>query len=294
VPQIRAARSCKVRTDVPIPPAPSLDRFVHEIEDLHELWTYLNPYMLYGKHLGFKGNFAELLREHDPKAVELHALIDAAKGHALEFMQARAVWQFFEAERDGNTIHLFAPSASTPLHSFAFPRQPKADGLCLSDYVLGPYEGRRDHVALFVVSAGEGVRARSAQATERGEFFLAHALQAIAVETAEASAEWLHRRLREDWGFPDPADLSMQQRFTAHYRGKRYSPGFPACPNLDDQQGIWKLLRPAEIGVSLTENMMMDPEASVSALVFHHPDCTFFSAEDARASGGSPEDAPVC
>ena len=69
-------------------------------------------------------------------------------------------------------------------------------------------------------------------------------------------------------------------RFTSRYRGKRYSFGYPACPNLEDQAGIWMLLRPEEIGVQLTEGMMMDPEASVSALVFHHPDCTYFTVGD--------------
>jgi len=277
------ARSSRVRTGLEIPRAPSLDRRVREVSDLREIWTYLNPYMLYGKHLGFKGNFPELLREHDPKAVELHALMESAKDRAGEFMKVRTVWRFFGVEPDGNTIHLFAPGAETPLHSFTFPRQPRPDGLCLSDYVLEPRGNERDHVALFVVTAGEGVRERAEDAKRRGEYFLAHALQAIAVETAEAAAEWLHRNLREDWGFADSAELTMQQRFTANYRGKRFSPGYAACPNLDDQQGIWKLLRPEEIGVSLTENMMMDPEASVSALVFHHPDCIFFSAADARA-----------
>jgi 5-methyltetrahydrofolate--homocysteine methyltransferase len=102
-------------------------------------------------------------------------------------------------------------------------------------------------------------------------------LQALALETAEGCAEWLHRRIREDWGFPDPPELTMPQRFVSHYRGKRYSFGYPACPDLEDQAGIWKLLRPEEIGVELTEGFMMDPEASVSALVFHHPDCTYFS-----------------
>ncbi len=282
-----AARTSRVRTGLAIPPALSLDRCVREVTDLREIWTYLNSFMLYGKHLGFRENFAERLREHDPKAIELYELMEAAKEKASAFMTVRAVWQFFEAERDGNAIHLFAPGCGSPLHSFAFPRQPKPDGLCLSDYVLDAHQSERDHVALFVVTAGEGVRGHSEQARQSGEFFLAHALQAIAIETAEAAAEWLHRTLREDWGFPDPPDLTMHQRFTAHYRGKRYSPGFPACPNLDDQQGIWKLLRPEEIGVSLTENMMMDPEASVSALVFHHPDCTFFSAADDRSSPGS-------
>jgi len=165
------------------------------------------------------------------------------------------------------------------MHTFRFGRQPKADGLCLSDYILDPLGGLRDHLALFVVTAGEGVRQRSEEAKERGEFLLAHGLQALAIETAEAAAEWLHRRIREDWGFADPPATTMQQRFTSRYHGKRYSFGYPACPNLDDQQGIWKLLRPEEIGVELTEGMMMEPEASVSALVFHHPDCVYFTAQ---------------
>jgi 5-methyltetrahydrofolate--homocysteine methyltransferase len=153
----------------------------------------------------------------------------------------------------------------------------------LSDYVLPPDASGRDHIALFVVTAGEGVRERAESAKEAGEYFRSHALQALALETAEAAAEWLHRRLREDWGFPDPPGLTMRERLSARYRGKRYSFGYPACPNLDDQEGIWKLLRPEEIGVRLTEGMMMEPEASVSALVFHHPDCTYFSVAEVDA-----------
>jgi 5-methyltetrahydrofolate--homocysteine methyltransferase len=140
-------------------------------------------------------------------------------------------------------------------------------------------------MALFVVTAGEEVRRRSEEAKEAGQFLKAHAIQAIAIETAEGAAEYLHRRIREDWGFPDPDDMTMQQRFTSRYRGKRYSFGYPACPNLDDQQGIWKLLSPGEIGVELTEGMMMEPEASVSALVFHHPDCAYFTAGSGDGGG---------
>ena len=110
--------------------------------------------------------------------------------------------------------------------------------------------------------------------------------QALAIETAEGAAEWLHRRIREDWGFPDPPTMTMQDRFTSRYRGKRYSFGYPACPNLEDQQGLFALLKPEEIGVHLTEGFMMDPEASVSAMVFHHPDCSYFTASDA-----GPKDA---
>ena len=274
------ARSPKVRTDIPIPVAPTLERKVRSVPHLAEVWSYINPHMLYGRHLGFKGNFEKLLQEHDQKALDLFHDMEGVKQRAAGFMKVRCVWQFFEAERDGNSIHLFAPDGASPIHTFHFSRQAKSDGLCLSDYVLDPVDGRRDHVVLFVVTAGEGVRERSEEAKEKGEFFYSHALQALALETAEGCAEWLHRRIREDWGFPDPPSMTMHERFTSRYHGKRYSFGYPACPRLDDQAGIWKLLQPEEIGVQLTEGFMMDPEASVSAIVFHHPDCSYFTAAE--------------
>ncbi len=81
--------------------------------------------------------------------------------------------------------------------------------------------------------------------------------------------------------------MSMPERFTSRYRGKRYSFGYPACPNLEDQTGLFALLQPEEIGVKLTEGFMMDPEASVSALVFQHPDCAYFTASDAQDSAAN-------
>ena len=276
------ARSSKVRADLPIPQAPYLERKVRAVPHLTEVWNYINPFMLYGRHLGFKGNFEKRLLERDEKALALYHDVEAVKEWAAPFMRVRAVWQFFEAERDGDRIHLFAPGGSQPIHTFSFGRQNRNDGLCLSDYILDPVNGARDHLVLFAVTAGEGIRDRSEEAKKAGEFLRAHALQALAIETAEATAEWVHRRIREDWGFPDPATMTMQDRFTSRYRGKRYSFGYPACPNLEDQQGLFALLKPEDIGIQLTEGMMMDPEASVSAIVFQHPDCAYFSAAEAE------------
>jgi 5-methyltetrahydrofolate--homocysteine methyltransferase len=258
-------RSSHVRILPPLP-APYPDRKVRDVPQLQEIWSYINPQMLYVRHLGFKSNFEKALAARDPKALELHNLVEDVKAEAAKFMKVKAVWQFFEAEAEGNSLKL-------PGHTFHFRRQRKPDGLCLSDYINPP----RDSLALFVVGAGTGIRERSEQYKAKGEYLKSHALQALAIETAEGCAEWLHRRIREDWGFPDPADMTMIDRFTTKYRGRRYSFGYPACPALEDQAGIWKLLKPEEIGVSLTEGYMMDPEASVSALVFHHPDCTYFS-----------------
>jgi 5-methyltetrahydrofolate--homocysteine methyltransferase len=134
----------------------------------------------------------------------------------------------------------------------------------------------RDNLAIFVVGTGEGVREVAERWKAQGEYLKSHAFQALAIESAEAYAEWLHQRLRSMWGFPDSLETTMMQRFQAKYRGKRYSFGYPACPNLEDQKVIWDLLKPEEIGVRLTEGMMMEPEASVSALVFHHPQAVYF------------------
>ncbi len=276
----KVSRSPRVRTDLTIPRVATLERKVRLVPDLREVWSYINPFMLYGRHMGFRGDFEKRLEERDPKAVELFESMEEVKKEATEFMKIRAVWQFFEAEAAGESLHLFAPGAEQPLHTFRFPRQGQGDYLCLSDYVLPAQNSQRDHIALFVVTAGEGIRDRAEKAKNDGYYFKSHGLQALAIEAAEGCAEWLHRRIREDWGFPDSPEMTMAQRFTARYRGKRYSFGYPACPNLEDQAGLWKLLRPEEIRVELTEGMMMDPEASVSALVFHHPDCTYFGVGD--------------
>jgi 5-methyltetrahydrofolate--homocysteine methyltransferase len=279
---VSTRRSAKVRMDLPIPPAPYLERRVRDLPHLAEVWSYINPYMLYGRHLGYKGNFEKALLEHEPKALELFHNMEEVKREAARFMKVKAVWQFFEAERRENSIDLFAPGGDAPVHTFLFGRQRRENGLCLSDYILEAEDGRRDHLAMFVVTAGDCIRQRSEQWKQAGEFFKAHAIQALAIETAEGASEWLHRRIREDWGFPDPPTTTMHDRFTSKYHGKRYSFGYPACPNLDDQQGMWKLLRPEDIGVHLTEGMMMEPEASVSALVFQHPDCAYFTADEAE------------
>jgi len=277
-------RSSKVRADLPIPAVASLERKVRLVPDLREVWSYINPYMLYGRHMGYRGDFEKQLAAREAKAVELFNEMEEVKNEAATFMKVRAVWQFFEAESDGDALQLFAPGGKDPLHTWHFKRQKIGDQLCLSDYLLAPHSGHRDHIAVFVVTAGEGVRERSEKAKHEGYYFKSHGLQALAIETAEACAEWLHRRIREDWGFPDPPEMTMAQRFTSRYRGKRYSFGYPACPDLEDQAGLWRLLRPEDIGVQLTEGFMMDPEASVSALAFHHPDCTYFSVGEAESA----------
>src|SRR5262249_13474350 len=159
--------------------APYLDRKVRDVPHLTEVWSYINPYMLYGRHLGYKGNFEKDMAEHDPKALDLFHNLEAVKQEAARFMKVRAVWQFFESERDGYACHLFAPAAGAPLHTFRFGRQQRDDGLSLSDYILDAEEGGRDHLALFVVTAGAGIRERAEEWKQAGEYFKSHAISAL-------------------------------------------------------------------------------------------------------------------
>jgi 5-methyltetrahydrofolate--homocysteine methyltransferase len=284
---------------IDIPPVPDLDRHLEEVRDLDEVWSYINPQMLYGKHLGFRGRFVDALAAGDIKARELEDKVERVKDECRAgAMKVRAVWQFFRARPDGNKITILSsPGTSSPrnasadasqvnampLADFRFPRQRKEDGLALSDFVLPPRTDSNrgpqyDHIAMFVTTAGEGIRELAEAAKTRGEYLRSYALQALAIETAEAAAEWLHARLRAAWGFPDAAGTPRQALFQARYRGKRYSFGYPACPDLEQQADLFRLLGPEQIGVQLTEGFMMEPEASVSALVFHHPDAVYFSA----------------
>jgi 5-methyltetrahydrofolate--homocysteine methyltransferase len=284
--QGRASRSSRISTSVPIPPVEDPERHIFEIKDLDEIWSYINPQMLYGRHLGFRGRFEQLLASGDSKAVELEEKVEQIKDECRRgAMHARAVWQFFEVESEENRINVFAGRGSKdPIETFEFPRQAKPDGLALGDLVLPPIRGERgqvimrDHIAVFVTTAGQGIAELAEAAKARGEYLRSYGLQVLALETAEATAEWLHSRLRSEWGFPDPETLSRQALFQGRYRGKRYSFGYSACPDLESQAGLFRLIRPEGIGVQLTEGFMMDPDASVSALVFHHPDATYFSA----------------
>jgi 5-methyltetrahydrofolate--homocysteine methyltransferase len=265
------------RDPVPVPAPPDLEPHLLRDVPLPHLYPYLNLQMLYGKHLGLRGIVERLLAAGDPKALELHEMVERLKGDAVAeaLLRAHGVYRWYRARAAGDTVIVLDP-AGRELARFDFPRQPAGERLCLADWVR---EDGDDFVALFVVTCGEGVREVVARWKDRGEYLRSHALGALAVECAEAFAEMLHARLRTLWGFPDPPELPIGEKLKGRYRGIRVSFGYPACPNLADQEALFRLLEPAAIGLRLTEGFMMDPEASVSALVFHHPAAKYFKAD---------------
>jgi 5-methyltetrahydrofolate--homocysteine methyltransferase len=261
---------------VTAPKPPDLVRHVETEPDLSQLWEWINPQALYGRHLGLKGKWETLLEKGDPKAVELRDFVRGVMDEAeTGRMKARAVWQWFPAEADGNLLRLRGIDGAVR-EEIPFRRQRVEDGLAVPDWVRPAGDGP-DWIGMFVTTMGEGIRAWAEDLKTKGEYLKMHVVQALALEGAEAYAEWLHARMRTDWDIGDPPGTTMPDRFRGKYRGVRVSFGYPACPDLEHQEILWRLLKPEEIGVELTDGYMMDPEASVSALVFHHPQGRYFS-----------------
>ena len=288
-------RAASVRADVDIPIPPDLKAHVLSDYDLDEIFPFINPQMLYVRHLGFRGRFAEALAREDEKALGLRRTVREVEEVMLAAPEitARAVFKWFPAQADGRSLLIYAPDGTTVIERFLFGRQREGDGLSLADYVSPVESGRMDYVAMFVTTVGL-VREIADRWRDEGEYLKSHALHALGIESAEGFAELVHQRIRRAWGFGDPPDTAKELLFKARYRGKRYSFGYPACPRLEDQERLFRLLDAEKrIGVELTEGHMMDPESSVSALVFHHPDAKYFNLSEADAEALEREFAPV-
>ncbi|KOR88932.1 methionine synthase [Paenibacillus solani] len=284
MPKLSEGLRSKISTDAPVYLPPDMERHVLRDYPISHILPYINMQMLLGHHLGLKGTVEQLLKANDPKAVSLKETVDGIFHEAIQsgIIQAHAVYRFFPAQSRGNDIIIYDPNDHTKvLHTFSFPRQQVEPYMCLADFLKSVDSGVMDYVGFLVVTAGRGVSKLSAEWKEKGDYLRSHALQSVALETAEGLAERIHHMMRDTWGYPDPADMTMKQRLGARYQGIRVSFGYPACPDLEDQEPLFKLMQPEDIGVHLTEGFMMEPEASVSAMVFSHPEAHYFNVDKA-------------
>ncbi|MBE7680668.1 methionine synthase [Paenibacillus sp. P13VS] len=284
LPELTRVERSDIAIDNPVLVPPDLERHTLRNYPLSHILPYVNMQMLLGHHLGLRGSVEQLLASGDPKATDLKAVVDGIMQEAVRdgIIQAHAMYRFFPAQSSGNSIIIYDPEdTSNILHTFTFPRQKVEPFLCLSDFLKPVESGEMDYVGFMVVTAGHGVRELSTAWKEQGDYLRSHALQSVALEVAEGLAERVHHMMRDIWGFPDPANMTMKQRHGARYQGIRVSFGYPACPDLEDQGPLFKLMQPEDIGVELTEGFMMEPEASVSAMVFSHPQAKYFNVEKA-------------
>jgi 5-methyltetrahydrofolate--homocysteine methyltransferase len=266
--------------DVPKPPFLGT-RTVTDVP-MSAVFPYLNELTLFSTQWGFvKGGV-------DPKVYAQQ--IETTARPALERLKAfclsenvlrpAATYGFFRAASEGQTLRVYDADGTTLLQEFTFPRQDFGDYLCLSDYVEPTKDGKPvDYVGLMAVTVGHEVtkKCNDLRAANKYQDYLF--LHGLGVESAEAFAEFFHRRMRAEWGIGAKDSPTIQKLFKGHYRGRRYAFGYPACPRLEDQTGLFKLIDPTRVGVTLTEQFLLEPEQSTTAIVFHHPNAKYFNVK---------------
>jgi 5-methyltetrahydrofolate--homocysteine methyltransferase len=162
---------------------------------------------------------------------------------------------------------------------FTFPRQPAGKHLCLADFFASTDSGRMDVVAFHLVTMGRRASAYSQELFKADNYADYLYFHGLSVESAEALAELWHKRIREELGIAGDDSPQLTKLFHQAYRGSRFSFGYPACPDLEDQTKLFELLDPSRIDVELTEEFQLDPEQSTSAIVVHHPEAKYFSVD---------------
>ncbi len=162
---------------------------------------------------------------------------------------------------------------------FSFPRQKERRRLCITEYYRSVESGEYDVLGVQLVTVGDRATELAEGLRKENKYQDYLYLHGFGVESAEALAEMWHKRMRQEMGFGAEDDADIRKIFQQHYRGSRYSFGYPACPNLEDRVKIVQLLNPAEIGVELSENYMLVPEQSTDAIVSHHPQAKYFDVD---------------
>ncbi len=270
-----------IARDNPIPDPPFWGTRLAERIDLDLIYPYINKIALFRGQWGFKRGamddaaYAELL------ATEVEPAFERLKSECRreKILRPAAVWGYFPCNSEGNDLIVYdAEDQAREIQRFTFPRQKAGRGISISDFFLPVGSGRPDVLALTCVTMGSEATARALSLFERDEYTEYLYLHGIAVESAEALAELWHKRIRAELGFAHEDDPAVERLFQQRYRGSRYSFGYPACPEMADQEKLFALLQPGRIGCTLTENYQIDPEQSTSAIVAHHPQAKYFSA----------------
>jgi 5-methyltetrahydrofolate--homocysteine methyltransferase len=247
---------------------------------LDDITGYLNETALFRNQWQFRPD--KSINETDAEFKEriratLRAELDAAKAEG--WLVPAVVWGYFPVNADGNELIVWTDDdRGTERLRFTFPRQRDDRHLCIADFFRPVDSGDADYAAFHVVTVGELATQRERELFAENryqEYLLCHGLS---VEMTEALAELWHRRIREDWGFADEDGPTLAGLFRQQYRGSRYSWGYPACPDLDDQAKLDDLLDLSRIGVSLTEEFQLEPEQTTSAIIVPHPEAKYFIA----------------
>lgn len=273
----RSVRSA-ARIDLEVPEPPFWGVREPEV-DLNQVFPYLDRHVLFKLHWGGRGNKGEAWR----RIVEGH---DGEEGFApklermwreQDYLRARVRIGYFPCNADGNELVIFDPEDhDRELERFVFPRQPRHDRICLADFYRPIDGGERDVVALQGVTVGDQVTELIGRLEREGEFAEQLFVHGLGVQAAEGLAEWSHAEARTALGI-EPGE------------GRRYSWGYPACPEQSEHTKLWRLLELERIGMTLSEGYAVEPEQSTVAIIAHHPQAVYFGMK----SGFIPDDAKL-
>ena len=271
----------EVRSDVPIPRAPFYGSRVIENISLDDVFSFVNETALFKGQWQFKQGrrpaeeYEALVRETVRPIYE--ELKERSKREKL--LVPRVVYGYFAAQSSGNDLIVYHEDQKSEQMRFTFPRQPSGKHLCLADFFTSKESGRMDTVAFHLVTMGQRASEYSRELFKSDNYADYLYFHGLSVESAEALAELWHKRIREELGIAGDDAEDVRKLFRQEYQGSRFSFGYPACPNLEDQAKLFELLDPSRIGVELTEEFQLDPEQSTSAIIVYHPEAKYFSIE---------------
>jgi 5-methyltetrahydrofolate--homocysteine methyltransferase len=272
-------RRSQVARGIAAPAAPFIGSKVLDDVPLTEVFPYLNENVL------IRGQWRvrqQEMPDHEYQLLLAEKIIPCLRRLQVECVEKsllvpKAVYGYFPCQSSGNELIIYRQDMKTEWLRFNFPRQDHGSRLCISDYFASLEEGRMDIIGCQVVTMGKQASAHSQKLFESDKYTDYLYFHGLSVECAEAMAEYVHKKMRAELGFANEDASEIKKMINQGYRGSRYSFGYPACPDIEDQSLLFELLQPERIDVSLTEEYHLVPEQSTTAIVVCHPEAKYFN-----------------
>ena len=269
-----------VALDIDIPNVPFFGSRIVKGIPLADYSGMLDERALFMGQWGLKGARGEYeaMAETEGRP-RLRALLNQVQSEG--WLEAAVVYGYFPCVSEGNELlilHHEGPDKGKERTRFSFPRQRRDRRLCISDFFVSQESGKVDVVAFHVVTMGNTISKAAAELFAKNEYREYLELHGLSVQLTEALAEYWHQRIREEMQVRAEDAPDLQGILDQGYRGSRYSFGYPACPDIEQQVQLCELLEPGRIGVELSEEFQLHPEQSTSAIIVHHPEAKYFNA----------------
>ena len=276
------ARSPEIETDNEVFTPPFLGSKVVKGIGLDEIAEYINETALFRNQWQYRPNEGETDADFKDRIRPLlREQLGAAKSGG--YLVPQVVYGYFPVNADGNDLIVWTDDTRTVEKTrFHYPRQKVAPYMCIADFYRSVESGEKDYAAFHIVTMGSPVSEKAAELFAENKYNDYMVLHGIGVEMAEALAEYWHHRIRTEWGYVDQDGPSLAGLFRQQYRGGRYSWGYPACPDLEDNATVAALLEAGRIGIEVSEETgwQYQPEQTTSAIICHHPKAKYFVARD--------------